>query len=183
MEEDTMVVAIKDAARMIESHTSGSYIYRNVIIETSNSITSLDYRTDYNYNRSINNKYTISIRDNVFDKKDIETIFNNIDYLINIIQKRIFALFNNNDYDGVEDNFQVLFDQDNKQIIVSFDYEIMDTLTPEFKNVMVVEIIIGTLLDGAIELAEDPNSSDSALKLVTSDGTISYAQYGTKLRI
>lgn len=183
MGEDAMVVAIKDAARMIESHTSGSYIYRNVIIETSNSITSLDYRTDYNYNRSINNKYTISIRDNVFDKKDIETIFNNIDYLINIIQKRIFALFNNNDYDGVEDNFQVLFDQDNKQIIVSFDYEIMDTLTPEFKNVMVVEIIIGTLLDGAIELAEDPNSNNSALKLVTSDGTISNAQYGTKLRI
>ena len=183
MGEDAMVVALKDAARMIESHTSGSYIYRNVIIETSNSIISLDYRTDYNYNRSINNKYTISIRDNVFDKKDIETIFNNIDYLINIIQKRIFALFNNNDYDGVEDNFQVLFDQDNKQIIVSFDYEIMDTLTPEFKNVMVVEIIIGTLLDGAIELAEDPNSNDSALKLVTSDGTISNAQYGTKLRI
>ena len=183
MGEDAMVVALKDAARMIESHTSGSYIYRNVIIETSNSITSLDYRTDYNYNRSINNKYTISIRDNVFDKKDIETIFNNIDYLINIIQKRIFALFNNNDYDGVEDNFQVLFDQDNKQIIVSFDYEIMDTLTPEFKNVMVVEIIIGTLLDGAIELAEDPNSNDSALKLVTNDGTISNAQYGTKLRI
>lgn len=178
-----MVVAIKDAARMIQSHTTSSYIYRNVIVEVDNSITSLDYRTDYNYNRSINSKYTISIRDNVFDKKDLEVIFSNIDYLIGIIQKRIFQLFNNNDYDGVEDNFQVLFDQDSRQIIVSFDYEISDTLTPEFKNVMVTEIIIGTLLDGAVELADSDESNECALKLITSDGSISNAQYGTKIRI
>ena len=179
-----MVSNITDAARMIESNSDSSYIYRNVIIECNNRVVYLHYRKDGDYCRTVGNRYVLSIKDNIFDKKDLTVIFSNIDYLIGIIQKRINNLFNmSNEYEGVNENFEVLFDKEQKQLIVSFDYEITDNLTPDYKNTLVTEIIVSTLLDGAVELADNEEDSYSAMKIIDSDGTISNARYGTQLQI
>lgn len=141
--------------RMICSTTNASYIYRDLIVESMNEVTYLHYHTNENYTRAVRNSYTLSVKDNEIDKNDQITIFSNIHYITEVIKKRVLNIFPAQEYEGLESSFELSFDVNTKLFKLTFDYELMDNLTPNSKNIMVCEILVGTLLDAAKELSDN----------------------------
>ena len=146
-------------ARNISYDGTGKYIYRNVVIDVHNMITYLHYNSIENFTRNIRNEYILTIKDNTFTHEQLVTIFTNIDYIIEVIKKRIIRVFDNS-YDGLEDSFEAVYDKSNKIFKLSIEYQLMEQFAPDYKNVFIAEVIIGTFLDAAEEL-KDSNDIDA----------------------
>ena len=153
-------------ARNISYDGKGIYIYRGVILEVHNIVTYLHYNNTENYMRNVHNEYLLTIKDNTFTHEQLTILFTNIEYIINVIKKRIIRIFDKN-YDGLEDSFEAIYNKDNKTFKLVLEYEIMEQFAVDYKNIMITEIIIGTILD-AIEELKEVNEIE-ALQIVTND--------------
>lgn len=171
-EKDLDIEELKyNNARCIQSTTTSSYMYRDRIVNISNECTYLHYLTKENFTRNIRSTYEVDTSE--FTHLELMVIFTNIDYTIEIIKRRILNIFDKSEYDGVEENFEVIYDKANKLFKIILDYQIMERFAPDFKNAFIVEIIIGTLVAIAEELKD--SLDQSSIKVINNELIINNA--------
>ena len=116
--------------------------------------------------RTVHNEYLLTIKDNTFTHEQLTILFTNIEYIINVIKKRVLRLFDKK-YDGIEDSFEAIYNKDDKIFKLMLEYELMEQFAVDYKNTMITEIIIGTILDAVEELKEV--NEIEALQIVTNE--------------
>ena len=152
-------------ARTVSTEIKSIYTYRNVLVNTHTTITYLHYDAKDNFTRNVRNEYKLCIKDNTFKHDELVTIFTNAEYLVQVLEKRILALFKNEDcYDNLEDAFEAKFNKNTQEFIFTLDYQLLDEFQPNNKDKVITEVIIDTLYSGAEELKD--MQPESYLKII-----------------
>ena len=137
-----------DEVKLASSDIVNRYIYRTKVSTLNCNVMPIHGIRNNHY------EYKITIdKYNLFSKTQIETIFSNISFIIDIINKKLIRLFNNSD--EIDDSFECKFDIKNKILTFLFDYQTDNSL--DYYANDIVKLITDTLLDSAEELKNDNN--------------------------
>ena len=132
--------------RLYSSDTTNCYTYKSIVLTLKRILTLIDNI------KNIHCEFNITMdKDNTFSKDQIETIFENIDFIIEIINKKLVKLFNNST--EIDDSFECVFDLKLKTLIILFDYQSNDDI--DLYTNESIKTIVDTLIDSANELKKD----------------------------
>lgn len=139
-------MAITDEVVELKAYSLSTFIYKGIFLDCLTGGSCWNKETEYR------SQFTINMtKNNTFEKSQIETIFINIDYIIDIIKSKVLTLFNSND----EESFECKFDQNEKHLIFSIIYIVEDSTNTRAIQMQITKSIIDVLLNAAKELKND----------------------------